>query len=149
MPGHCIQNRILCLAARVSGQERLIACTVLGKRNVAVLPVKSTVFPLFTAARCPTDSPWLYPIDHTIYQSYWADLKIPSEQLFFLALRSRGTDRALRHIHPASLLEIIPRPHGVVFTNLSRPLSIGYRLIELHHERTSTGTIESHNGLKT
>lgn len=59
MPGHCIQNRILCLAARVSGQERLIACSVLGKRNVAVLPVKSTVFPLFTAARCPTDSPWL------------------------------------------------------------------------------------------
>lgn len=88
--------------------------------------------------------PWL----HTNLRSL-SPRKIPSEQLFFLALRSRGTDRALRHIHPASLLEIIPRPHGVVFTNLSRPLSIGYRLIELHHERTSTGTIESHNGLKT
>lgn len=74
--------------------------------------------------------------------------KVPSEQLFFLALRSRGTNRVLQHIYPASLPGIIPHPHGVVSTNISSTLSIGCKLIELHHERTSPGTIGSHNGLK-
>jgi hypothetical protein len=266
MPGHCIQNRILCLAARVGGQERLIACSVLGKRNVAALPVKSTVFPLFTAARCPviplgcqsllnqhanhalflkfsqwsTIQPslakhamawhdndrwrvdqshppkfecyskppntrgwgllmcWLwttiindrlfhisqvsqmsdrphylpvilgrfvchssriplgndrYNITYEVTFPPWlhANLrslfsrKLPSEQLFFLALRPRGTSRTLRHTHPAPIPEIIPHPY---VTN-PPSTSIDRKLIELHHERTSTGTIESHDGLKT
>lgn len=89
-------------------------------------------------------SPWL----HANLRSL-SPRKNPSEQLFFPALRSRGANRALRHIYPASLPEIIPHPHGVVFTNFSRTLSINRKLIELHHERTSTGTIESHNGSKT
>lgn len=75
-----------------------------------------------------------------------------------LSLRKNPSEQLFAHEAPTApygtyiqllFREIIPHPHRVVSTNLSRTLSIGCRLIELHHERTSTGTIESHNGWKT